>query len=374
MRENETSDLTRRLMLLGGLATGLSACGKPQNIIGVPTTRPVTPDEVASRGHRIMVVTSRRLSEVEGEFYSGQRDSALNYGSALVVIPPSHKPGKVERPSSLPPDPDKHFVVLDPQRYPDETSFRMAARREVLKRPVGKRDAMMWVHGYNTTLTDALLRLAQFVEDSGYAGVPILYTWASQAKLTGYVYDINSALIARDFLERVPGLLVDSPVEGLDVVAHSMGNFLTMEAIRGSSSRGGLNKSGKLRNVILASPDIDIDLFISQLRNIPREDRNFFVLTSSDDRALATSRLIARRPRLGQLPADSLSKLGVNVIDLSQVQDTSSIHHNKFADAPEIVQLLGDRVLAGDSFSGPRTGVESLVVGAGGELAVVGDP
>lgn len=319
-----------------------------------------------------MIVTSRRASDVPGEFYSGAREFGLGFASVDVVIPPNHQPGNVERPRRLPPDPDRHFVVIDPRTYPDEATFRKAAQGEVLKRPAGQRTAILWIHGYNTTLTDAVLRLAQFVEDSGYTGIPILYTWASQAKLTGYVYDINSALIARDYLERVPRLMDDSPLEGLDVIAHSMGNFVTMEAIRGVANSRGLNRSGKLRNIILASPDIDIDLFITQVRSIPKEQRHFYVLTSSDDRALATSRLIARRPRVGQLPAETLGKLGVNVIDLSQVEDTSSIHHTKFADSPEIVKLLGGRVLAGDSFSSENIGrIGSVAISANGEIVVV---
>lgn len=353
------------------MAFGLTACSRPPNIIGVPTKRPLTPEEIEQRGHRILIVTSRRASEEEGEFFSGDRELSLNFASVRVVVPPNHQPGEVERPRRLPPDPDQHFVITDPQNFPDEASWRKAAQSEALKRPAGSRDAILWIHGYNTTLTDSVLRLAQFVEDSGYTGVPILYTWASEAKLTSYVYDMNSALIARDFLERVPRMLRNSPLEGLDVVAHSMGNFVTMEAIRGISGRGAFNSSGKLRNIILAAPDIDYDLFQVQVRSIPVEQRNFFVLTSSDDRALAASRIIARRPRVGQVPPDQLAKLGINVIDLSQVEDTSSLAHTKFADAPEVVQLLGNRVLAGDSFSEPSPGVEALLVGAGGVVSSI---
>ena len=318
-----------------------------------------------------MIVTSRRSSEVEGQLFSGQRTLSLNYASVTVVVPPNHEAGKVERPKSLPPDPDKHFIITDPQNYPDEASWRKSVQKEVLNKPRGQRDAMLWIHGYNTTLTDAVLRLAQFVEDSGYTGLPVLYTWASDAKLTSYVYDMNSALIARDFLERVPELLENSPVEGLDIVAHSMGNFVTMEAIRGVTSRRGFNTHGKVRNIVLAAPDIDIDLFQMQVRSIPEDQRNFFVLTSSDDRALATSRLIARRSRAGQVPPEILAKLGINVIDLSQVKDTSSLAHTKFVDSPEVVQLLGNRVLAGDSFAEPSSGVEALLVGAGGAVSTL---
>lgn len=127
--------------------------------------------------------------------------------------------------------------------------------------------------------------------------MPILYSWASQARIGGYVYDINSALIARDYVEDIPLLLQDSPVELVDIVAHSMGNLVALEAARGVSKQGLFNASGKLRSVILASPDIDIGLFIAQLSVIPKSEHNFYILTSSDDQALAVSRAIARNPR-----------------------------------------------------------------------------
>ena len=89
------------------------------------------------------------------------------------------------------------------------------------------------------------------------------------------------------------------------------------------------------------------------------------------DQALRVSRAIARHPRVGQLSADQLAKLGVNAIDLSQVKDTSSVHHNKFADSPEIVQLLGNRVLAGDTFSASSGIAGAFVAGAPGEYTLV---
>nr|WP_269149735.1 alpha/beta hydrolase [Ruegeria lacuscaerulensis] len=237
--------------------------------------------------------------------------------------------------------------------------------------PKGKRSSLLWIHGYNTNLTDAVLRFAQFLEDTGYSGVPILYSWASQARLGAYVYDINSALIARDQLEEVPGLLKDSPVETIDIVAHSMGNLVAMEAARGIANRGLFNVSGKLRSVILASPDIDIDLFIAQLSAIPKDKRRFYVLTSENDQALAVSSLIARNPRVGQLDATLISELGLNVIDLSQVQDTTTVHHSKFADAPEVVRLIGDRILAGDKGAKVSGRAEAVVITASGTIAVV---
>lgn len=367
------SQISRRLLLASGLAAGVSACSGPATLIGVETTRPLSQEEIASRGHRIFIATTRRRSDVEGEFFSSERSSTLSFAAVDVVLPPIHTPGKMERPRRLPADPDKHMVITNPSEFADRQAFRAEINREAVKRPRGRRNAALWVHGYNTNLTLAVLRAAQFVEDTGYDGIMILYSWASQAKLTGYVYDINSALVARDFLESVPDAVQNSSLESLDIIAHSMGNFVTMEAIRGSTRNQGFNSSGKIRNIILASPDIDIDVFAAQLRSIPKEQRRFFVLTSDDDRALGISAKIARKPRVGQLDPTALASLGVNVIDLSQVSDTSTIHHNKFADSPEIVKLIGDRILAGDSFAGgSRLGLgESVFVGATGAIQIV---
>ena len=367
-----TGTLTRRGFVVGGSSIALSACSPQSDLIGVPVQRELSDQEVSERGHRVFIATLRRPSDAPGEFFSGKRAYKLSFAAVDVVIPPSHQTGKIERPRRLPPDPEKHFVITNPQVFNDEPDFRNTIDADILKLPRGQRSALLWVHGYNTNLTSAVLRLAQFVEDTGYTGIPILYSWASQARLGGYVYDINSALMARDNLEEVPRILQASPIETVDVVAHSMGNLVAMEAARGVANRGLFNASGKLRAIVLASPDIDIDLFIFQLSSIPPKQRQrFFVLTSADDQALSASRTIARNPRVGQLSAEDLSKLGLNVVDLSQVSDLSSIHHSKFADAPDVVQLIGERILAGDASRSGSGTTEAIIVGAGGTISAI---
>ena len=60
------------------------------------------------------------------------------------------------------------------------------------------------------------------------------------------------------------------------------------------------NASGKLENIILASPDIDIDVFKTQLKVFPKSKRRFYVLISENDKALAVSRRLAGGvPRVG---------------------------------------------------------------------------
>ena len=85
-----------------------------------------------------------------------------------------------------------------------------------------------------------MLRAAQFSHDSNFEGIPVLFTWASRGRTLDYVYDLNSALHARDALLETGIVLNDTSARRIDVVAHSMGNFLTVEAIRQRALRGGV--------------------------------------------------------------------------------------------------------------------------------------
>jgi esterase/lipase superfamily enzyme len=94
---------------------------------------------------------------------------------------------------------------------------------------------------------------------------------------------------------------------------------------------------------MLASPDIDIDLFRTQLAQLPRPViERIFLLVSEDDAALRISRRIAGGvPRVGAANTAELEDLGVTVIDLTEIEDSSSGSHSKFAGSPEVVKLIG---------------------------------
>lgn len=364
--------LSRRAMVAGTLAFSATACAAPNNVIGVPSVPSTSSISPPLTRRKIFIATTRAPSVEDGVFFSGERSAELNFATVEVTIPPGHVTGKVEHPRRRPPDPNKHFVIENPLTY-DSASFIAETDKALRARPRNQRKVLIWVHGYNNTLADAIFRLAQFAEDSGYDGVPLLYSWASAGRLTEYVYDLNSALAARDGLVETAVSLSQSSAQCIDVIAHSMGNFLTMEAIRGQAEKHLFGLSNKVSNVVLAAPDIDIDLFAAQVRTLPKEQRRFFVLVASDDRALRLSSFISSGKRVGQTDPETLAALGVDAIDLSQVKATNSSHHTKFADAPEIVQLIGNRILAGDTFTEKsNTGFgEAIIIGANGALQVI---
>jgi esterase/lipase superfamily enzyme len=343
----------------------LSSCSRAPDLVGVDNLEtPAVTVEEATR-QKIFITTTRQATEVVGAFYSGQRAPELGLASVVVSIPPNHVSGDLERAKRMPPDPRTEFAVIEPTVYQSDGAFVSSVNAALAKLPPNERDILFFVHGYNNTISDSILLLAQFVEDTDYKGVPVLFSWASAAQPAKYVYDLNSAMAARPHLLEATGLLAKTNLKGADIFAHSMGALLTMEAIVAAELAGEFNSAGRVKTVTLAAPDIDIDLFRSQLSMIKKDHHRLFVLTSKDDSALNFSRRISGGvSKVGSADSAELAELGVTVIDLSNVKDSKSSSHAKFAGSPEVVQLIGlglnDSSRFGTKSSSP---LESMIAG-----------
>ncbi len=134
-----------------------------------------------------------------------------------------------------------------------------------------------------------------------------------------------------------------------------MGALLVTEVLVQSDLQGSLGSSGRLNNILFAAPDIDVDVFGSQLSQITNNPRNLYVLISESDPALGLSRRVAGGiDRVGAASAEELAGLGITVIDLSDIDDSRTGSHSKFAGSPEVVQLVG-RTLKQHGYSERRT-------------------
>lgn len=327
-------------VLLFSLA--LSGCGGGQqkhDLLGTAAV-PVSASKIAG-SHEIFIATSRAKASNAQEVYSGDRSDGISFARVDITVPAIHKTGAVERPVGKQSDPAKYFTAKRVAAYRDEDVFSKALRADIAKN--GGR-AMVFIHGYNTAFDDAVYRITQIVHDAGYTGTPILFTWASAGRTVDYVYDNNSATAARDRLEETLRLVARSGATRVDIVAHSMGNWVTVEALRQLAMTGDRDLDGKMGDVVLASPDIDVDVFKTQMRRYGLPKKPFLVLTSKNDRALNISGLIAgQRPRLGDYTdAADIAQYGVIVADLSSVSSGDRLNHAKFADNPLMVKLLGE--------------------------------
>lgn len=340
------------LFRLSALALTLIAAGcANQQAAMLIGTEAVAADESQLAGrHSIFVATTRERSNDPNEVFAGERSLALSYAVTDVTVPRAHKVGAVEHPPARGArDPSRHFNASPPQIYGEENAFVDDLAASIKER--GGR-ALVFIHGYNTRFDHAVYRLTQIAHDSGYDGAVVLFTWASRGRTVDYIYDRDSAHAGRDGLERTLRLVQQAGAKRIDIIAHSMGNWVTLEALRQLAISGDRDMGGKLGDVILASPDVDVDVFKSQMKRYGVPDKPFFVMLSRNDRALNISGMIAgNRPRLGEYAdAEDIARYGVIVINVTDVE-SSGLNHTKFAENPVLVSLLGDRLRTGDTLT-----------------------
>lgn len=325
------------------LSAGACASGPPRSALELTGTVPE-----GSKPVPILVATTReRATEPPGLMFSGDRARDPNYADVVISIPPNHQIGQLE----IGTDPRRSIAVVS-RDYLDRKEFLQKVRRELAKRKPAERDILVFIHGYNTRFDEAVFRFAQIVNDSGFKGVPVLFTWPSRGELLAYPYDRESAIYSRDDLETILiELSRDTGVHQIDLLAHSMGNMLTMEVLRQAKIRGNPTFNGKLGYVMLAAPDVDIDVFRRQLLTFGRFPNPVTIFVSKDDKALSISRFVWQSEnRAGAFQVTDpqmsarLAALNINVIDLSDVKTSDSLNHAKFAASPDIVQMIGNRL------------------------------
>jgi esterase/lipase superfamily enzyme len=328
--------------LVVAFALAVTGCaGRNTHDLLNKTTIAVPASDIAAT-HEIFVATTRqRATKDPRQVYDGDRSLTTSFARVDVTVPKSHQVGAIERAKgSANSNPAKDFTAKDVTFYEGEPQFAKAVGADIAMR--GDR-ALVFVHGFNNGFDDGIYRLTQIAHDTKYPGTPVLFSWASSGKTTGYIYDKESANAARDDLEATLRMLAKTRVKSIDIIAHSMGTWVTMEALRQFAIAGDRDLGGKLGYVILASPDIDVDVFKKQMIRYGKPNKPFAILLSADDRALKLSSLISGdKPRVGDYGnAADLASYGVSVVDLSQAKGGDRLNHAKFADNPFMVQLLG---------------------------------
>ncbi len=347
------------------LTLGLAACAsRPEgNLLAVEARAPG-----ASSVDMLVTTTRSPVETPPGVMFGGDRAIGLNFADIAVSIPPDavRKVGDIQWPASSPGDPARDFVTLHAQRL-DLQEARVAFDRRVAANP--HHHVLVFVHGYNTRFEEAVYRFAQVTHDSGADVVPVLFTWPSRGRALAYFYDRESANYSRDALEAVLQFLAkDAKVSEVSILAHSLGNYVAVEALRQMAIRNrGL--PAKFKNIMLASPDIDIDVFRREIAEIEgsRKLKSITLFVSQDDKALGLSKLIAGdEPRLGAVdptkdPYKSiLERANVHVVDLTSYSADDAANHTKFA-SEDVVRSIGVRLASGQTLSdGKQTFGETL--------------
>lgn len=282
------------------------------------------------------------LAYQPGKTYSNRRGT-LEVGTCEVTIPRIHKEGLLESPSlvrlEFRQDKAKHIVFAGATPLPWD-SFQQQLRQRVSSS--SRRDAFVFVHGFNVSFEEAARRTAQIAYDLKFDGAPIFYSWPSQGGLMQYTVDETNVEWTVPHLKR---FLLDvseqSGAQSVHLIAHSMGNRALTNALRGIAHE--FDGYGvPFNEVVLTAPDIDAEVFRRDIApSIVRVAGRVTLYASSNDEALIASRRIHGFPRAGDSGADLLVLPGIDTIDVSRV-DNTFLGHSYYASNAAVLSDLVD--------------------------------
>lgn len=234
--------------------------------------------------------------------YGFQR-GPMNFGVAEVSVPRDRAPGSIPRPSvwtfEFRPDPDKHMILNSVTAITDRDSFFRRVTEVVADSE--RKEAFVFVHGYNTSFEGAAIRAAQLAVDMHLDGAAILYSWPSRASLLGYAADTRT-VADEALLDDVAAFLTqvanETGANRVHLVAHSMGNRVLMRALDRIAAR---NTDGKplFNEVVLAAADVGVDEFQATLPRILPTGERYTLYASGRDRALQISEQVNSMRRAG---------------------------------------------------------------------------
>ena len=300
-----------------------------------PPPPPGPPDEK----HAIVPVfyaTDRERVSFQPVSYGVNRNAGerLHLGRFDVSIPRDvHQVGRTERPNIWTfwrEDPDRHLVIV---RREEQTYDQFYAQVAGVVAKSARREAFVFVHGFNVGFEDAVYRTAQIAYDLNFDGAPILYSWPSVGTLTTYAADANNSTWTAEhlrwFLEDVAGR---SGAEAVHLIAHSMGNVPLVRALNEIATRPRSTARPRFRQVLLTAPDIDAGVFRQLAAAMTRVGERVTLYASANDVALRLSKSYqGGYPRAGDTQPEIVRVAGIDSIDVSSV-DTNFIGHFYYAE------------------------------------------
>lgn len=410
-------------ILAGAITLLLSGCGSVQQQLpaapnlyttGIaPSPFESTPEVAQSSTAQIIYVTDRVAEETEsGEMnYGHQRSNEAAYGLCDVNFTgPKQAPlswdeltersvskqreapvfvelSKVEQIGKVPsPRANKYdrvndkWVISDAykKQYNVEAGKFNALVSKFAKERSAK-EAFVYVHGVKTSFEQSALTMGELWHMMGRQGVPIAYTWPSGrgGLLRGYNYDRESSEFTVLHFKTFLQVLAQNPdIEKINILAHSRGTDVTVSALRElhifyEGRQESTNEQLKLGQVILAAPDLDIQVLNQRFNRggAYTGPEQITVYFSRTDKAIKASNwLFDSVYRLGSIIVDQISPAqAARIKDLETINavevatKTKGIGHGYFIDDPatlsDVILVLRDGANAGEANGRPLTPV-----------------
>ena len=201
-------------------------------------------------------------------------------------------------------------------------------------------DALVFVHGYLRSFRQASGVLAEFVEQTGFPGVPVLWSWPSTSNPARYTVDETNIMWAQqDFARFLQDILTDSGARTVHLVGHSLGGRGLVTVTLLNLRQQGVDLSGVGQFVLLA-PDVDEEIFRRDMAPaLVKAGLQVTLYTSANDKALLTAYRVHGHRRAGDSSEGPLLFPGIETIDVTAA-NRSILGHSYFEESEVVARDL----------------------------------
>jgi esterase/lipase superfamily enzyme len=338
----------------------------------------------APRRATIYFATDRKRLAAPGLAFGGERNEppGLHLGSEEALIGPEHRLGQVDGAVTMLPVLSALARKTDPSTSPvnalhrtdaeieafAERGLRSAVHAALPAKPGGKRQVLLFIHGFNTTFDEAMRKTAQLAGDLDLLtpagkerGVPIAYSWPAEGKLLGYFADEENVEWTQQRLEpflRALARVCREEHADLEIIAHSMGARLLVRALSDiANSCEDRRGSGKLVDqVVLLAPDIGKGIFDQYVERILPLIGHLTIYVSAKDRALSLSGVLhGGHYRLGFIESSVLAALQLTGLTLDKHRELGYFPPGSGENRIDMIDVTGGLAASlGHSYEDPR--------------------
>ncbi|MEX0337652.1 MAG: alpha/beta hydrolase [Arenibacterium sp.] len=326
---------------------------------------PVVPEAVNVGKPITVFAGSSRLPETNGNF-GFQRSERLRHLETVVTVPPSHELGDL-RFGYANPNPERQFTLAAQSEFESPDAFKARLRAALAELPPDRREITVFVHGYNSTQSEAIFRAAQLKHDIQVPVLLLTYSWPSRGRALPYAYDTDRILFARVGMAQLLRQVTDVGADRVLVVAHSMGGAVTMETLRQMDLKSPGWAARALSSIVLISPDLDVDVFRSQMARLSGLPNPFVIFVSRRDGILRlSSRIRGTSPdnRLGSIDdIERIMDLPIEVIDATAFADNAGSPHFIAATSPALISMIRQARAVSEMFDTDETSLAAVLTG-----------
>jgi esterase/lipase superfamily enzyme len=198
---------------------------------------------------------------------------------------------------------------------------------------------VLYFHGYNIDFEKSCRRSALFQRALGLDERLLLFSWPADGNMLKYTWDEADLVWSVPYMARFLDDLSARIGNGrLDLVAHSLGARGAVQALVRMAYRE--QKEPILNELVLIAPDIDADIFQTELPQLSTMARRITVYVSDNDRALRLSQEVHGYRRLGQAGEQLRILDGVEMVDISALNSTRISGHLYHLFNPEVIEDL----------------------------------